>query len=84
LHNPKHPELKSCDQQKPHAKLSKSILDLATGMSEHWLIKDYLLLPNFCGFRAKLAGAEIFKEGWTLSQLGIGFGNPLSVQQKRG
>ena len=72
LHNPKHPELKSCDQQKPHAKLSKSILDLATGMSEHWLIKDYFVTPKLLWLSCEIGRCrESLKKDGLLASLGL-------------
>jgi hypothetical protein len=51
--NPRHPELKHRKKEQPYAKLSKAVLNLASGLSEkeHWLINNYFLAPKFLWFR---------------------------------
>jgi len=72
LHNAKHPELKFCDKQKPYAKLSKSILELATGMSDHWLVRDYFVAPKLLWLSCEIALCrESLKKDGLLASLGL-------------
>jgi hypothetical protein len=72
LHNPRHPELKFCDKQKPYAKLSKTILEVATGMSDHWLLSDYFVSPKLLWISCEIALCrETLKNDGLLASLGL-------------
>lgn len=73
LHNCKHPELKFRKRVSPYAKLSKSILELATGLGEdHWLLKEYFVSPKLLWLRCEFELCrDAMREDGLLASLGL-------------
>jgi len=72
--NPRHPELKHRKKEQPYAKLSKAVLNLASGLSEkeHWLINHYFLAPKFLWFRWEIVSCHYSLEKTNLlAHLGL-------------
>jgi hypothetical protein len=78
LHNPKHPELKFRKRVSPYAKLSKSILGLATGLEEdHWLLKQYFVSPKLLWLRCEFELCrDAMREDGLLASLGLDATSP--------
>ena len=74
--NPRHPELRHRKKEQPYAKLSKAVLNLASGLSEkeqeHWLINHYFLAPKFLWFRWEIVNCHYsLEKSNLLAHLGL-------------
>lgn len=83
LHNSKHPELKFRKRVSPYAKLSKSILELATGLGDHhWLLKEYFVAPKLLWLRCEFELCrDAMQEDGLLASLGLD-GTPPTIKGK--
>ncbi len=85
LHNPRHPNLKDFKYEESLAKLSASVLKMASAMnrSDHWLLRHYFVIPKLFWLRCEFTLCrESFKNDGLLASLGLDADIPTLVGKK--
>lgn len=85
LHNPRHPNLEAFKYEESFAKLSESVLRLASAMnrSNHWLFRHYFVSPKLFWLRCEFTLCrESLKNDGLLASLGLDADIPILVGKK--